>query len=323
MMAENNKDPDLNVGAFLREIWAGKLWILSFAAIGVLCAVIVHVLTVPRYEARMMLAPVQSAEYFADRMQSRNGDGVIVPQAIQDRKSGHHFTRFQALYDGVSVAEILLRDPQIVAALENEQAFRFSNTEAEWDAAKLAAYIDDRVWLDAFGETPLREMKYRHADAEFAAYFLQKIHRVSDQLIRGDLRGQVDERIAYIERVIARSMNPDQRRAMTELLMEQERFKMMVSMDAPVAAQVIEKASASVKPVWPSLYLLYFGFMALGMFLGYIVSGFVQQKEQKIVENYKRWISKEDSANDIAPRDHAARKDDKARKPPILKKSNE
>ena len=59
----------------------------------------------------------------------------------------------------------------------------------------------------------------------------------------------------------------------TGLLLEQERARMVVSMDEPVAAKVMEQASSLPKPVWPDVPLLLFGFGALGLFLGYVVFG--------------------------------------------------
>ncbi|MGB0720329.1 MAG: hypothetical protein ACPGRX_07640, partial [Bdellovibrionales bacterium] len=215
-----------------------------------------------------------------------------------------YFTRFEAMYAGPSVAALLLRDQRVRDGLADDYAFS-SDGEAEWNAAQLSAYMRGQVWLDPFGETALRALQYRHPDPQFAAYFLQQIHRTADQLIRKDIRTGVDERIDYLERAIGKTPNPDHRRAITGLLLEQERVRMMVSMDEPVAAKVIEKAYAAPRPVWPDPYLFYGGFLLLGLLIGYVVFNGVaafqnrvdvlgdeaaQRQDRKMPLSYSRWF---------------------------------
>jgi len=83
-----------------------------------------------------------------------------------------------------------------------------------------------------------------------------------------------------VERVIAKTNNPEQRRVVTNLLLEQERARMMVSMDAPVAASVYEPAAAGAYTVWPDAGLFYGGLGLLGLMLGYFVFGVVHYKGQ-------------------------------------------
>ena len=96
---------------------------------------------------------------------------------------------------------------------------------------------------------------------------------MADRLIRRDIRGDSQARVDYLNKAIAETGNIEHRRALTTLLMEQERLLMLVSIDQPYAATVIEPAASGDKPKWPDLKLLYFGFGFLGIILGFILHG--------------------------------------------------
>jgi len=271
-----NTDNDLNVIGVLREIWAAKVFLLVGLCVGLLAGACFSVLAVPKVEARMMIGPAQPMDA-SMKSQFQDGQNSYVIGAERDG-SGEmvsNFTRFKAMMRGVSVARFLLRDARIVEGVKADRSFVFERGQGDLSATDLAAYIGKHVSFDRFGESALKEMVYRHADRKFAAYFVQQIHRVTDQLIRAELRNQVDERVAYLERVIAKTNNPEQRRIITNLLLEQERARMMVSMDAPVAASVIEPVAAGARVVWPNAGLVYGGLGLVGLLLGYVVFGLV------------------------------------------------
>lgn len=118
--------------------------------------------------------------------------------------------------------------------------------------------------------------------------FLHRLHNVTDGLIRHGMRKDVNERIAYLNTAISETMNPDHRRAMTDLLMEQERLKMLVSIDQPYAASVVVPAAHSVKPVWPDTVLVYVSFIAVGAFLGFVVFSLRKLEVQDIMAALER-----------------------------------
>ena len=273
---------DLNLNDLLREIWAVRLFLTVGLLVGLFIAFVFVSIIEPRVEAQMIVGPAKPMEI---NMQARYQDGsnsylLNAPEKRVESENVPHFVRFQALMRGATVAGLLLRDEKIVSGLESDRTFVFEGEQAAFTPEDLADYIAQRVEIDPFGETSLKTLRYRHHDTAFAAYFLQQIHRVSDQLIRADLRGQVDQRIVYLERVIAKTMNPEQRRVMTNLMLEQERLRMLLSMDAPVAASAVEPASARSRVVWPDPYLFYAGFGLLGMLLGYFVFGFVPYAQE-------------------------------------------
>ncbi len=250
----------------LSEIWRGRWFIAVGFVLGMLSAAVFVWLAVKHVEARMVIAP-------ASPMEAMQAQGVRAGQnGVRSQSSADmNFTRFQSVFRGASVAKLLLRDDMIRGGLENDKAFRFQKDERLWDAAKLSEYIARRVHVDPVGESALRVLSYEHENPAFAAVFLRKLHETTDGLIRHAMRKDVNERIAYLQGALGQTLNPEHRRALTDLLMEQERLKMLVSIEQPYAAAVVETAYPMMKFSWPNVPLVLAAFGLSGAFFGFVV----------------------------------------------------
>ncbi|HOO81792.1 MAG TPA: hypothetical protein PK513_04760 [Alphaproteobacteria bacterium] len=252
------------LGEFMREVWSGRVFVFGGLMIGLVLAFVMMSSAVPHFRAEMILAPASPMNMAASPVNYAGG-------ALEQNSEVMSFTRFEVSFKGVPPAALLLRDPEITDGLARDKAFSFSRPEQGWSAEKLAEYIARRVEVDPVGETSLRALRYLHPDKEFAALFLQRLHNITDGLIRHGIRREVNERITYLNKAIAENMNPEHRRALTALLMEQERLKMLVSIDQPYAASIVVPASVSVKARWPDGSLIYSGFAFVGALLGFVV----------------------------------------------------
>ena len=125
--------------------------------------------------------------------------------------------------------------------------------------------------MEHLGTTPLRRISYKHPDPVFAASFLRKIHLVADQLIRRDRRRQSQSRIDYLQDTLQKTVNPDHRKGIANLLMQQEHIQMLANLDEPYAAIVVEPPTSTPKPVWPDKPLLFAAFACMGALVGYMV----------------------------------------------------
>jgi len=265
---------------FVAEVWAARLFIFVGLVVGVMAAFVAMTLAVPHNRAQMTLAPASPMNMAATTPANKTyGKAGSSSNAINDMS----FTRFEASYKGATVAGLLLRDPEVTAGLAQDKAFRFSKVEGGWIPEKLAEYIARRVDVDPVGETSLKTFSYLHPNKEFAVMFLQRLHNVTDGLIRHGLRKDVNERIVYLNESLSETMNPEHRRAMTDLLMEQERLKMLVSIDQPYAASVVVPAAASVKALWPDGLLFYSSFVFVGAFLGFVAFSYRDLREEDIL----------------------------------------
>ena len=135
-----------------------------------------------------------------------------------------------------------------------------------------------------------------------------RLHETADGLIQYGLRKEVNERIAYLQKAMAEVRNPDHRRALTDLLMEQERLKMMVSIDQPYAAAMVEPSAISATPAWPDTTLVFLAFGVAGAFLGFIVFSIAQAFSQTTDargmvrrQALQNWIRRDSENNNQRP----------------------
>ena len=263
------------LGDLLTDIWRAKFWTVAGAALGILAAFFFIQMSVPHYKAAILLAPAAPMTG-AETSSMLANDDLFALRFLMQRLGpgqGSDFQRFENIYAGPSVAEILLSDEKIMRGLRADHAFVFSEAEQEWSAEKLSEYLKERTKLEPVGTSNARRMVYYHPDGAFAKYMLTAIHHIADGLIRRDIRADSRARVEYLRSAIAETSNPEHRRTLTTLLMEQERLLMLVSIDQPYAASVVEPAAIGVKADWPDKMLVYLAFTLVFSFMGFVIYG--------------------------------------------------
>jgi hypothetical protein len=233
----------------------GGLFVAFFMALGFLA------LAVPHYRAQMMVGPASPLN--AMQPVSERADNFFMTA-----ENTADFMRFENMVTGPHVAGLLLKDTKIAEAL-----FAENESGPSWSPARLSDYLRRRVHLDPVGDTRLRRMAYYHPDPVFAVYLLETIQKKTDELIRSKARTEIAQRLEYLNRSMQASREPEQRRNLATLLMEQERLLMMVSLDQPYAADIIEPASASFKPRWPQPVSVFAVFLLVGALAGFMIHG--------------------------------------------------
>lgn len=266
---------NMTFGALFADIRRARLYILTGLACGLLCAAGFMALAIPHYKASIILSPAAPMTGAESSSMLANDNLFALRFLVQRLGSGQgsDFQRFENIYTGPSVAAILLKDRKIESGLKADQSFSFLTPEQSWNAEKLSEYLGKRLRLEPMGVTSARRLTYHHADPEFARYLVSAVHHIADGLIRHTIREDSKARVDYLNKASSETTNPEHRRALTTLLMEQERLLMLVSIDQPYAASVIEPASSGVKPQWPDKKLTFAGFALIFAFLGYLVYG--------------------------------------------------
>tara|TARA_B100000780_G_scaffold268202_1_gene225936 strand:- start:732 stop:1634 length:903 start_codon:yes stop_codon:yes gene_type:complete len=263
------------LGDLALDIWRAKIWIIA-AALGALLAAFVFVqICVPHYKGTILLSPAAPMTG-AETSSMLANDDLFALRFLMQRLGpgqGSDFQRFENIYAGPSVAEILLSDENILQGLSRDRSFIFSSPETRWSAEKLSAYLNKRLRLEPVGTSNARRLVYYHPDGAFAKYMLSAIHHIADGLIRRDIREDSRARVDYLRGAIAQTNNPEHRRTLTTLLMEQERLLMLVSIDQPYAASVIEPAAIGVEPEWPNAPLIYSAAALVFAFFGFLAYG--------------------------------------------------
>lgn len=272
-MAQGN---ELTLGDMLRELYGARLFLFAGALAGTVLAVGVMVFAVPHYRAAMLLAP--ASETMAGSAASLPGQYDLSGMQYVVHRPGAlesaDFTRFEHILTGPSVAAILFEDPRIRTMVGTDVAFTFLPESAIASPAALSEYLQESVRIRPVGSTALRRVEYSHPDPAFAAFLPEALRAATDELIRREVRAQTERRIAYLLDQTDKIVHPQHRQVLTSLLMEQEQMRMMVNMDEPYAAAIVEPSAASSGPVWPSKALVMPLFVLIGLVAGYVIYGF-------------------------------------------------
>ncbi|HEU4839544.1 MAG TPA: Wzz/FepE/Etk N-terminal domain-containing protein [Micavibrio sp.] len=255
----------------LSGLWAAKFHMLFFAAVFCAAAFFIVLLSTPLYRASMIVAPADGYALGDYASSVSEGEGLTIP-FWRPREAGGistDFHRFVYTVKGTAAAAILLKDSSVLSGIARDGS-RASKAD-KWTPEELADYLDKKLRIEHLGATPLRRLSYKHPDPAFAAAFLRKIHLVADQLIRRDRRRQSESRIRYLTDTLQKTVNPDHRKGIANLLMQQEHIQMLANLDEPYAAIVVEPPAASPHPVWPAKSLFFSVFALLGAAIGYLV----------------------------------------------------
>ena len=257
----------------LRDVWAARLSVAAGAALFALISVVFIYLSTPLFRATLIVAPADGYALGDYASSVSDGEAMTIPFWRPREADGvsTDFHRFVYTLQGTAAASILMKDGAVLAGIARDGSWR---DKADPSAPEeLADYLNRKIQIEQLGATPLKRISYRHPDPEFAAAFLRKIHLVADQLIRRDRRRQSQSRIDYLQDTLTKTINPEHRRGIVNLLMQQEHIQMLANLDEPYAAIIVEPPSSTPKPVWPNKPLLLIASLLLGGAAGYLARG--------------------------------------------------
>lgn len=261
-------DKEISLKELLETFWQAKIYIVTSALCALICAIIFLVVATPRYQAVMIVAPADGYA-LGDYASSVQYDAIAALPFWRPKDqegASTDFYRFIYTIRGASAANILIKDSRILSSINRNKKGREIRS-----AEELSVYLNKNIRIDPLGATPLRRISYQHPNADFSSAMLRKLHLVADQMIRRERRQQSQRRIEYLEKALRKTIHPDHRKGITNLLMQQEHIKMLANLDEAYAAIVVEPANSSPKPVWPNKMLVLIVFIFLGALLGYIV----------------------------------------------------
>lgn len=267
---------DVTWGDILRAAAQVKWSLLIGMACGLIAACVFIWGATPRYQASIVVAPADGYA-LGDYASSSSVDrSISLPfwRPMESEGVSTDFYRFIYTARGQAAADILMKDASVKEGVTADPRWRGK----AWNAPTLSEYLERYVDVMPLGSTPLRQLTYDHPDPAFAAAMLRKIHLVADQLIRRDRRKQSQARVAYLESSLSKTVQPEHRRGITALLLQQEHVLMLANLDEPYSAIVVEPAAADARPAWPAIRIILPSFMFAGFVLGALVGGLKQKR---------------------------------------------
>ena len=269
---------EMSLKDLLCDIWTAKYFIVIGVILGLVITFFYVSSVTSKYKATMIVAPADGYALgdYASKIQYDRIATLPFWRPKDQEGASTDFYRFVHTLRGTSAAIILMQDSSFVNGVNKNLKNKIKTPEA------LSLYLSRYLRVDPLGATPLRKLAYHHADPDFAVALLRKVHLVADQMIRRDRRRQSQSRIEYLNNSLGQTVNPDHRKGIANLLMQQEHIQMLANLDEAYAAIVVEPASHSPKTVWPNKPLMYFIGGALGFFLGFLMWSFFKKEECEI-----------------------------------------
>jgi len=267
----NCAEPTL--GDIARDVWAARFWLLGGAFFGLLLGMAVLFISIPQYRATMIVAPTTRSGTPDISALFPNNASFAMEYVLQSFGPGDSsdFMRFEAILREATIASTLLKDPIIRNGLRNAKRYRVWQKAPPADATGLADWLQKRLVIESVGTTTLRRLVFQHPEPAFAGYMLEALYNAADNTIRTELAGKTENRIAYLRDALMDTDNPEHRRALTKILLDQEQIKMILAVNEAYAASIAEPPSVGLRPDWPRRSLILPAFMMAGFFLSFIL----------------------------------------------------
>lgn len=262
------------------DLWRMRIALGVGAFIGLFAGLVFLHLAVVQYRVSMLVAPTTRTGAPDVSALFPGNASFAMEYIVKSFSSGDSsdFMRFEHIVRGPAVAARLMDDPIIVAGVAQDQRFGFMPSKQPVSALHLSAYLERAVKIEPVGTTPMRRLVYDHPDVDFAAYLLHGLYYTADTLLQQEVRARAEARVEWLKAALDQATQPDHRRTLVSLLMDQEQIGMILSLDEPFAARIAEAPAGAVKPQWPKPALVLPVFVMCGLMLGFAVSAIRQTR---------------------------------------------
>lgn len=249
----------------LARIWRGRVYLWWGVALAFVVAIFLMMALKPRYEASMIVAPPAH-----DSRTDSFVEGVFVyaPEVEAKIPTGSpDFIRFEQSLRGASVANLLFKMDGLAEKMAEDTLWRGLHGRIS-SPQDMTFYLSTHIKIESLGATASRKITYRHPDAAFAIKLLTILRKADDQIIRTSVKSETETKIEWLKEEFKKTLNPDHRQALSQLLMTEERRRMLLSLETPYAVSVVEEAASLPYPVVPNKPLIFLMMIMVGMVAG-------------------------------------------------------
>jgi len=276
-----------------------RLWWLLPVLLGVFVGLAVATIagSRPLYVVEMAITPVSdSEEGLSGTMNRLSGLASLVGVSLPTGSTGTPFDELLDLLTSQRLADVVAEDPQMMIRLFPR---RWDAEAQRWRpptgmVAGLSRGLRDAFGLPQAGEpagddvrlflranleiTPsdngaVRYLELSGEDPATARELLLRLYGAADLSIRQAALQRTSQQIAFLDSRLRTLAVAEHRAALTELLSEQEKRLMLLQIDQPYAARVVDPPLVPRLPIWPRP-LMTLGVSGLIAFTLWLVIGF-------------------------------------------------
>lgn len=278
-----------SAAATLRARW----WVVALAALVAGLAAVAYLRTADyRYTAALRVAPAPTSA----RESASLGALTSLASLTGATLDAIPVTPFRLYVEGVFTREVAIRLARDPALMRHVFADEWDPRTRRWhapdaagyrwtrslyafvgaplpawsrpDAARLQAWIGERVHLDQTPKTPIVTISVDDTDPAFARRLLPVLHRTVDSWLRERTLDRTANNIAYINAKLPTVALADHRQALFATLSDQEQRQMTARNPAAYAAERFGDVTVSPVPTSPRQLVLLAAALALGLALG-------------------------------------------------------
>lgn len=280
----------VSVSYLLDLMWSGRLLVVLVTLASFALGVYSINSAGPHYMAVMRVSPAQTNDAGGEQTGASSlladltggGSTMAVPK----------FTEFLAAMNSVEVAELLDRKYGTLCQLYSSDCnpithqWRERTGLMEWfsgllagigglpdpngarTANDLANYITANVTIDKNKANSIVVLSYISRKPEFAAKFLAQVVSATNDYIKAQNHETQERYVDYLSQNAVKSTNVEQKLAIDNLFLQEERQLMMTEVDVPYAAKILDGPTvAPVNRVLKTLALYMLGGAVFGLFL--------------------------------------------------------
>lgn len=301
--------PPMTYSDFWRAVRRGWGLIVLACLIGLGSMILALHMVTPKHTITMVVGPTghHSAASRGAQINVGNTQQMAVRIATVDSNAQENltdFARFMELLTSPETMAHLATTAEGQRLLQNLSADHWDTRAQEWHPARggsaaikrvfrrisgqeawlpptpltFAENLRRRLRIEGIGSSPMRRLILRDSDPEFAKNLLENLARHADDMIRTNEAHRTTTEIQYLRAALARETLTDHRRLLVGMLATQEQRAMMIRVDLPFAAEIIQKPHASAVPDWPPVGLS----LVLGALLGAIVGVIVAAVKERL-----------------------------------------
>ena len=286
----------IDLFTLLRVLWRRKLLVVMVLAACVGITIVRLQLSVFQYSAELRVTPVQADSN--SMMSNLSGLASLAGVSLPKNQAVSPFGLYVESLRGREIANRLSRDPEIMKVIFADQ---WDSANGAWKQPRASLNVTARrllkrmlglpvmAWAPPAGEDLHRYMvdfvevtedqkrnivtiRFYHKDRQFAGMFVQRLHQVSDQILRQRTLARATTYVTYLERRIGSTSIGEHRVALADALGAQERLLMMASSSAPFAAEPFGSVLMSAAPEKPRPAKMLALGGALGIALGILAA---------------------------------------------------
>lgn len=284
--------------------WTGRLFIVAATFTGLIYGVYTVHKNGPSFTATMRISPAESGGAFGD---VGSAGGLLAGLAGSSGSVAlPKFTQFMLSVGSVGVARDLDRKYGLLCRIYRGDCDQVTHRWKERAGVKewfngmlarlaglpdpngprtvedLAAYISGAVALVPNRNNSGVLVTYTNAKPEFASQFLSAVAKATNDYVRAQSRETQIRYVEYLSASAAKATNVEQRMAISNLLLQEERQLMMTEVDVPYAAKILD--GPTVSPVNNTLKTI-----AIYTIIGFVLGTIAVLSRELLPRKWRFW----------------------------------